>query len=80
MAEYIITDFGYSPQLTNTETNEILTLDRYGVWICSGGVAKEVKETSNDVEYLKSKYKTDVVIPISQKAEINSRLKKNVEG
>lgn len=75
MAKYIIMDFGYNPELTNSQTGETITLERYGVWACNGNVVTDIIEVSNNVEYLKNKYEVNDVVLLKNGS--NSRLKKN---
>ena len=51
-----ITDMGEKPKIKNTATGEMMELNQYGYWCDMGKGKPEVKETSDDLEYLKKKY------------------------
>ena len=45
-------------------TGEVTELPRYGAWISDNGVAKGIVDTSDDLEYLKTRYNTDQIVSI----------------
>lgn len=53
----IITDFGYSPILTDLSTGEPTNLGRFGVWVVNRTYAKdEVIDTGDDLEALQAEH------------------------
>ena len=56
MVTPFITDMGEKPKMNNIATGETMELNQYGYWCDIGKGKPEVKETSDDLEYLKKKY------------------------
>lgn len=74
--EFIITDFGEPITKPCDETPYYKGTDcvfekfQYGVWLVSDdNILIEVVEASNDLEYLKNKYKTELVPMIEEDKE-----------
>lgn len=68
---WFITDFGESYTLKGTEGTKDFVLPRYAVWGDLGRGNPEVKETSDDLELLRSKYGQYLrVVNISQSQEL----------
>jgi hypothetical protein len=80
MVTPFITDMGERPKMRNTATGEMMELDQYGYWCDMGKGKPEVKETSNDLEYLKTKYKVpdDRVFGMKQLKEAHGPRDKQV--
>lgn len=68
MVTPFITDNGENLELTNQQTGEVMRLPRYGYWEDLGRQKPEVKELSDDLEYLKKKYNVpdDHVVDMSK--------------
>ena len=62
---YFITDMGESQPAVDIKTGKVLfMLPRYGVWGEKGRGKSETIETSDDLDYLRNKYKTDRIVKI----------------
>lgn len=57
MVTPFITDMGEKLIMTNTQTGKDVDIGQYAYWMDMGRGKPEVKETGNDLEYLKTKYK-----------------------
>lgn len=59
-----ITDFGFSPTLTDTETGEVTNIGRYGVWGYKGHHSgkHEVIACGDDLEALQAEYGPDLPV------------------
>jgi len=64
--DYFITDLGFSPRCKDPNTAQVrMIIPRYGVWEMNNrGV--EVLEASEDLTYLKGKYRTERVLRIQE--------------
>ena len=70
-----ITNMGERPKMKNTATGEMMELDQYGYWCDMGKGKPEVKETSNDLKYLQTKYK----IPDDRVFSMEQLRKQNIQ-
>ena len=68
--KYVISDMGeelIATSMIDEKKQPDIKIPRYGVWRLEGSTMKEVVETSNDLNMLKSKYHTDRVVKIKGK-------------
>jgi hypothetical protein len=67
--KFMITDMGEGTEHRTLvdENKNLVILPRYGVWRIENGIAKDVIETSNDLDVLKKKYNAAVVVTTASK-------------